>query len=74
MAFLLNSQAKGVSRKRNNLPKHHGAGPQRRGAQCSCIGCIGLRPALLAITHLRAIDTCNYTSPCNTHLQRHTSV
>jgi len=21
-------------------------GPQRRGAQCSCIGCIGLRPAL----------------------------
>jgi len=32
----------------NNLPKHHGAGPQRRGAQCSCIGCIGLRPALYA--------------------------
>ena len=27
----------------NNLPKHHGPGPQRRGAQCSCIG---LRPAL----------------------------
>jgi len=23
----------------NNLPKNHGAGPQRRGAQCSCIGC-----------------------------------
>jgi len=22
----------------NNLPKHYGAGPQRRGAQCSCIG------------------------------------
>ena len=32
--------------KMNNLPKDHGAGPQRRGAQCSCIGCIGLRPAL----------------------------
>jgi len=30
----------------NNLPNHHGAGPLRRGAQCSCIGCIGLRPAL----------------------------
>jgi len=30
----------------NNLPKHHGAGAQRRGAQCTCIGCIGLRPAL----------------------------
>jgi len=27
----------------NNLPKHR---PQRRGAQCSRIGCIGLRPAL----------------------------
>jgi len=36
--------------KMNNLPKHHGAGPQRRGAQCSCIGCIGLRPALYAAT------------------------
>jgi len=32
--------------KMNNLSKHHGAGPQCRGAQCSCIGCIGLRPAL----------------------------
>ena len=27
MAFLLNSQAQGVSGKMNNLPKHHGAGP-----------------------------------------------
>ena len=36
----------------NNLPKHQGAGPQRRGAQCSCIGCIGLRPALLAVSFL----------------------
>jgi len=26
MAFLLNSQAQGVSGKMNNLPKHHGAG------------------------------------------------
>jgi len=32
--------------KMKSLPKHHGAGPHRRGAQCSCIGCIGLRPAL----------------------------
>ena len=32
--------------KMNNLPKHHGTGPQSRGAQCSCIGCIGLRPVL----------------------------
>jgi len=24
-------------------------GPQRRGAQCSCVGCIGLRPALLVM-------------------------
>jgi len=30
----------------NNLLKHHGAGSQRRGTQCSCIGCIGLRLAL----------------------------
>jgi len=34
--------------KMNNLPKHHGAGLQKRGAQCCCIGCIGLRPALYA--------------------------
>jgi len=34
MAFLLNSQAQGkvYLPKMNNLPKHHGAGPQRRGA------------------------------------------
>jgi len=31
----------------NYLPKHYGAGPQRRGTQCSCIGCIDLRPALV---------------------------
>jgi len=36
----------------NNLPNQHGAGPpeargsQRRGAQCSRIGCVDLRPAL----------------------------
>ena len=46
MAFLLNSQVQGVSGEMNNLPKHHGAGPQRRGAQCSCIG---LRPALFVM-------------------------
>jgi len=28
------------------LPEHHGAGLQRRRAQYSCIGCIGLRPDL----------------------------
>jgi len=43
MAFLLNSQAQGVSGKMNNRPKHHAWCPQRRRAQCSCIG---LRPAL----------------------------
>jgi len=42
MAFLLNSEAQGVFSKINNLPKHHGARPQRRRAQCSCIGYIGL--------------------------------
>jgi len=47
MPFLVNSQAQGVSGKIKNLPKHHGVGPQRRGAQCSCIGCIGFRPALM---------------------------
>ena len=41
--------------KKNNLPKHHAAGPQRRGAQCSCIGCIGLRPTLLRV-HLPIYD------------------
>ena len=33
---------------------HHGAGPQRSGAQCSCIGCIGLRPALVLMRALFA--------------------
>jgi len=47
MAFVLNSQTQRVHlAKMSNLPKHHGAGPQKRGAQCSCIACIGLRPAL----------------------------
>jgi len=32
MAFVLNSQAQGVSGNMNNLPKHHGAGiPEARG-------------------------------------------
>jgi len=44
--YLLNSRAQGVSEKKNNLPKHHGAGPQRRGVQYSCNGCTVLRPAL----------------------------
>jgi len=43
--------------KMNNLPKHHGAGPQRRGAQCSCIGCIGLRPALSGYSHGASVST-----------------
>jgi len=49
LAFLLNSQAPGASGKNEHLPKHHGARPQRCGAQCSCIGCIGLKPALVAV-------------------------
>jgi len=32
----------------NNLTKHHGAGPPEARAQCSCIGWIGLRPALVS--------------------------
>jgi len=37
----------------NNLPKHHGAGPPEARVQCSYIGCIGLRPALLVTVVLR---------------------
>jgi len=46
------SERKEYLEKMNKLPKHHCAGPpeargpQRRGAQCSRIGCISLRPAL----------------------------
>jgi len=40
-AFLLNSQAQGVSGKNEKSTQ-----TPWRGAQCSCIGCIGLRPAL----------------------------
>ena len=36
--------------KKNSLPKHHGAEPQRRGAQCSCIG---LRLALVVLAYLQ---------------------
>jgi len=39
----------------NNLPKHYGPGFQRRGAQCSCIGCIGLRPGLHRATGRRPL-------------------
>jgi len=49
IAFLLNSKAQSVSGKMNNLPKHHSAGPPEEGAQCSCIGCISSRPALLTL-------------------------
>jgi len=41
MAFLLNSQSQGVSSKNEQSSQ-----TPWRGAQCSCIGCIGLRPAL----------------------------
>jgi len=44
----------------NNLPKHHGAGPQRRWAQCSRIGCIGLRPALPGANCLIVCPPPNY--------------
>jgi len=40
MAFLLNSQAQGVSGK-----NEYSTQTPRRGRQCSCIGCISLRPA-----------------------------
>jgi len=35
MAFLLNSQAQGVSGKLNNLPKHNGARPNAAAAIAS---------------------------------------
>jgi len=41
MVFLLNSQSQGVSGKNEQSTQ-----TQWRGAQCSCIGCIGLKPAL----------------------------
>jgi len=41
MAFLVNSQAQGVSGKNEQSTQ-----TSWRGAQCSCIGCIGFRPAL----------------------------
>ena len=41
MAFQLNSQAQDVSGKNEQSTQ-----TPCRGAQCSCIGCIGLRPAL----------------------------
>jgi len=43
LAFLLNSQAQGLYGEINDLPNTMARGPQRRGAQCSCIGCIGLK-------------------------------
>jgi len=44
MAFLLNSQAQGVCGKTEQSSQ-----TPWRGAQCSCIGCIGLRPALACV-------------------------
>ena len=38
MAFLLNSQAQGVSGKNEQSTQTPWRGRQRRGAQCSCIG------------------------------------
>jgi len=45
MAFLLSSQAQGVSGKNEQSTQ-----TPWRGAQCSCIDCIGLRPVLLMRT------------------------
>jgi len=42
VSFLLNSQAQGVTGKNEQSTQ-----TPRRGGQCSCIGCIGLRPALI---------------------------
>jgi len=42
MAFLLNSQAQGVSGKSEQSTQ-----TPWQGAQCSCIGCIGTRPPLV---------------------------
>jgi len=47
MAFLLNSKAQGVSDRNEQSTQ-----TPWRGAQCSCIGCIGLRPAL----HTRGVQ------------------
>jgi len=35
MVFVLNSQAQGASGKMNNLPTHHGAGPNAAGSVAS---------------------------------------
>jgi len=35
MAFVLNSQPQGASGKMNNLPKHHGAGPDAAASVAS---------------------------------------
>jgi len=43
MPFLPNSREQGVSGKYEQLTQTPWC-----GAQCSCIGCIGLRPALIA--------------------------
>jgi len=49
MAFLLNSQAKGVSGKNEQSAQTPWRGAPEARVQCSFIGCIGLRPALAAV-------------------------
>ena len=51
MSFLHYSRVQGMSGKNEQFQtaKHHDVGPPETRAQCSCIGCIGLRPALLKI-------------------------
>jgi len=45
MAFLLNSQAQGVSGKNDNIAKHHGAGPKMQRHLTRCIGLTKAGPA-----------------------------
>ena len=59
--LLLNLSARSIWQN-EQLSKHmargpRGAGPQRRGAQCSRIGCIGLRPALFVRNAIRAVNS-----------------
>jgi len=49
------------------MNNHHGAGPQRRRAQCSCIGCIGLRPAVS--TGMWCDNRCNLARWQHPHCQ-----
>jgi len=53
MAILLNSQAQGVSGKNEQSTQ-----TPWRGAKCGCIGCIGLRPALLVYKQIVRVPVC----------------